>query len=144
MLIAAALGYFALGPYMITRTPTSGKVSSSDLGFFTRNVFESKIFAALATLLAASIPITSGVIPDVLSGNGGELISDFTDIFMSSKFVSVATVDISILTVLVALLIPEDMERRGTEPSPLTGLATLLLPVVGPCIYLLTRESLEE
>jgi hypothetical protein len=34
---SAALGYFALGPYMITRNPSRGAVSKSELGFVTRN-----------------------------------------------------------------------------------------------------------
>jgi hypothetical protein len=107
-------------------------------------VFESKIFAALTTLLALSVPVTSGVIPDIVSGNGADLVSGFVDLLSSSKFVSVATADIAILTLLAALLIPEDMERRGMEPSPAAGFATLLLPVVGPCLYFLLRDELEE
>ncbi|GMH47032.1 hypothetical protein TrRE_jg154 [Triparma retinervis] len=77
---SAALGYFALGPYMITRNPSRGAVSKSELGFVTRNVFESKIFAALTTLLALSVPVTSGVIPDIVSGNGADLVSGFVDL----------------------------------------------------------------
>ena len=141
---SAALGYFALGPYMITRNPSEGPVSKSDLGFVTKNVFESKVFAVLVTFLAASIPLTSGVIPDIMNGNGAELVSGFIDLFMSSKFVSVATADIALLTILAALLIPEDMERRGMEPSPIAGLATLLLPVLGPCLYFVLRDELDE
>ena len=114
------------------------------LGFFTKNIFESKIFAALLTLLAASIPFSSGVVSDVILGNGPSLITDFVDLFQSSKFVSVATVDIGILTVLAAVLIPEDMERRGMEPNKAVGLSTLLLPVVGPCVYFLLRDKLED
>ena len=41
-----ALGFFALGPYLFLREPRPEPVRRSDLGFVTRNIFESKVNAA--------------------------------------------------------------------------------------------------
>ena len=132
-------------PLMITRNPTTGQVVEKDeQGFFTRNLFENKIFAAFVVALAASIPFSSGLFNDFLAGDGGATVQGFLDLLSSSRFVAVASADLFILTVVAAILIPEDMERRGMEPSKLIAFSTLLLPVLGPTIYLLARPSLDE
>ena len=77
---SAFLGYFALGPLMATREPSSGAVSKGDCGFFTRNMFESKIFAALLTAVAISIPITTHIIGDVTSGQFPIVLEDFKEV----------------------------------------------------------------
>ena len=111
------------------------------MGFFSRNVFESKIFAGLVSAVALSIPFTSGILNCDLAAT----IAGFSQLFQSSKFVAVSTVDISIMSALAAVLVSEDAKRRGWEDKSTALLAaTLLLPVVGPSLYLLARPSLEE
>ena len=128
---------------MATREPSDSAVSKSDCGFFTRNVLESKVFAALLTLLALSIPVTTHLAADIASGQFSLILSGFEELFASSRFVSVATADITILSALAAALVPEDMKRRNMEPnSAYTALAAV--PVIGPCLYLLLRDPLKE
>ena len=43
------LGFFALGPYLLARTPVLNGVKKSDLGFFTKNILESKVNALFLT-----------------------------------------------------------------------------------------------
>ncbi len=141
LLGSGAFGYFALGPYFATRTVREEYGSPQDMGFFSRNVFESKIFAGLVSAVALSIPFTS----DILNCDLPATIAGFSQLFQSSKFVSVSTVDISIMSALAAVLVSEDAKRRGWEDKSTALLAaTLLLPVVGPSLYLLARPSLEE
>ena len=63
--------------------------------------------------------------------------------FASSRFVSVATADITILSVIAAALVPEDMRRREMEPNPAYQALTAV-PAIGPCLYLLLRDPLQE
>jgi len=138
---SVAFGFFALGPYFATRTVRAEPAEPDDMGFASRNIFENKAFAAVLAVLAVSIPFTSDLIgcdlPAVLSG--------FIDLATSSRFVAVASADIAIMSVLTAVLVSEDARRRGWEDKSLPLLAaTILLPVVGPSLYLVARPSLEE
>eukprot|EP00854_Cymbomonas_tetramitiformis_P013879 gene13879-16403_t len=47
-----ALGYFALGPYLVAREARPEPVSRSSLGFATKNIFEAKWNAALLLAFA--------------------------------------------------------------------------------------------
>jgi hypothetical protein len=73
-------------------------------------------------------------------------VSDFVSLASSSRFVSVASIDIAILTALAASLIPEDLAlRRGGASLPsdkLVAAATLLLPVLGQALYVAARPPL--
>lgn len=138
---SGAFGYFALGPYFATRTVREEPVDKEDMGFFSKNVFESKIFGGLLSAVAISIPFSS----DLLACDPTTAIAGFSDLFSSSRFVSVACVDIVLMSGLVSVLVAEDAKRRGWEDkSTALQAATLLLPVVGPSLYLLARPSLEE
>jgi len=138
---SAALGYFALGPYFAARTEREEPVLREDLGFASRNVFESKIFAVLLSALALSIPFSSGII----GCDFGSVISGYVDLASSSRFVAVASTDIVIMSALAAVLVSEDAGRRGWgDRAPALLAATALLPVIGPCLYLVARPSLEE
>lgn len=140
---SGAFGYFALGPYFATRTErTTPPESREDLGWASRTVFESRVFALLLTAVTLSIPFSS----DLLAP-GFDLAAtaaDFANLAGQSTFVSVATADISIMSALAAVLVSEDCKVRGWEDKavPLL-LGTLLLPVLGPCLYLCARPSLE-
>lgn len=101
------------------------------------------MFAALLTLLTLSIPVTTHLAADVASGQFPTVLSGFEELFASSRFVSVATADISILSLLAAYLVPEDMRRRNMEPSS-AFIALAAVPVLGPCLYLVLREPLDE
>ena len=138
---SGAFGYFALGPYFATRTTRTEAPDVEDLGFASKNIFESKIFAGLLTVVALSIPFTS----DVFTADPSTTLAGFTDLLSGSKFISVACLDIAIMSALVGVLVSEDAARRGWEDKSVAlQAATTLLPVVGPSLYLLARPSLEQ
>jgi len=138
---SAAFGYFSLGPYFLTRTAREEPVELEDLGFASRNIFENKIFGVLLSGIALSIPFSSGLVGSDL----GQAVAGYGELFASSRFVAVASVDIALMSALAAVLVAEDAARRGWEDKALPLLAaTLLLPVLGPSLYLVARPSLEE
>lgn len=138
---SAGLGYFALGPYFATRTVRDEAPEVEDLGFASRNIFESKIFGAFVSAIAISIPFSSGLIGCDFSS----VVSGYMDLASTSRFVAVASVDIVIMSVLAGVLVSEDAKRRGWEDKSLPLLAaSILLPVIGPSLYLIARPSLEE
>ena len=138
---SAAFGYFALGPYFATRTVRTEPVDVEDLGFASNNIFESKIFAGLMSVVALSIPFTS----DLFTCDPSTTLAGFTDLLSTSKFIAVSCVDIAVVSVLLGFLVSEDATRRGWEDKSLAlQAATTLLPVVGPSLYLLARPSLEQ
>ena len=59
---SAAMGYGALGPYVMTRQAnTDDSVTQQDLGWFTANVWENKIFNWFMVAVSFSSLITTGV-----------------------------------------------------------------------------------
>uniref|UniRef100_A0A7S0J5P6 SnoaL-like domain-containing protein n=1 Tax=Calcidiscus leptoporus TaxID=127549 RepID=A0A7S0J5P6_9EUKA len=139
-----ALGYGALGPYLALREPRPSAISRSELGFVARYVTESKLYAA--GLLAASMALGYGLatIVDVPAA-----LSEFNQLFETSKLVHVSTIDFAILSTFAFEPIREDMSRRGwwdddAADNNVGRLAAFCVPVVGPCAYLLLRPPLEE
>ena len=108
-----------------------------------RNLLENRLFGIGLTALSLSIPVTSGLMaPDFDLATSA---AEFVDLFTGSKFVTVASLDITIMSLLAAVLVGEDSKRRGWEDKSLLLTAgSILLPVVGPSLYLATRPSLEE
>ena len=138
---SGAFGYFSLGPYFASRTVRSEPVEMEDLGWASSNIFENRIFGVVLSAIAISIPFTS----DLFNCDLSATFSGFIDLASSSRFVSVASADITLLTLLSAVLVSEDSKRRGWEDKSVPLLvASILLPVVTPCLYLAARPSLEE
>ncbi|KAL9181210.1 hypothetical protein ACHAXT_010015 [Thalassiosira profunda] len=139
-------GYGLLGPYAITRKPNPAPISKADLGWFTSNVLENKLFNYLIAIFAASTYVTSGALASFIS-DPGQLISGYGEMFSETAFVSASSLDFVILTISAASLIPEDLARRGYEGKmapELVAASTLLLPGVGAALYCALRPSLEE
>mmetsp|Transcript_804 Transcript_804/g.1929 ORF Transcript_804/g.1929 Transcript_804/m.1929 type:complete len:300 (-) Transcript_804:2222-3121(-) len=138
---SGAFGYFSLGPYFATRTVRTEPVDLDDLGWASRNIFESRIFGVFMSAIAISIPFTS----DLLGCDLSSTISGYIDLASSSRFVAVASIDITIMSLIAAVLVSQDATRRGWDDkaTPLLA-ASILLPVVTPCLYLAARPSLEE
>lgn len=142
---SAFVGFFALGPYLTTRQQKTD-VTKEDLGWFTSTVLENKLANYAALAIAVSIPFTTGV----LSADPASTIDGFVELVTSSKFAAVSTADLTLLTIVSAMLIPEDMERRGmtddgsSSDAKLLAASTLLLPVIGGSLYCALRPELEE
>lgn len=141
-----ALGFGGIGPYLALREPRPDVISKSEVGFVTRYVTESKLYAA--GLVAASLYLTSLLfsLPETAAGG-------FSDLFATSKLVHVSTIDFFVLSAFAFEPIREDMARRGWwdegEGGPADGqltrlLAFSLVPLLGPCAYLLLRPALTE
>eukprot|EP00579_Thalassiosira_antarctica_P032591 CAMPEP_0202001066 /NCGR_PEP_ID=MMETSP0905-20130828/7267_1 /ASSEMBLY_ACC=CAM_ASM_000554 /TAXON_ID=420261 /ORGANISM="Thalassiosira antarctica, Strain CCMP982" /LENGTH=315 /DNA_ID=CAMNT_0048557689 /DNA_START=72 /DNA_END=1019 /DNA_ORIENTATION=- len=139
-------GYGALGIYASTRTPNASPVSKADLGWFTANILENKLFNYFIALVFSSAYITSGALGAFIS-DPLQLIKGYGDLFSETAIVSVSSLDFAILTIAAASFIPEDLSRRGYEGKvapELVALCTALLPGVGVALYCALRPSLDE
>ena len=84
-------GYGLLGIYASTRKPNASIVSKSDLGWFTANVLENKIFNYLIVAAFTSAYITSGALP-LLIESPSELIQGYKDLWSQAALVSASSV----------------------------------------------------
>jgi hypothetical protein len=138
-------GYGSLGLYMMTRRPKDD-VSVEDLGWFTKNVLENKIFNWLLVAALLNIYLITGAGQDLLSDFSGTF-DTFLETITKSALGLTSTVDLTILCLTGASLVPEDLARRGiTEKGKAYTIAasTLLLPAVGTAVYCALRPSLKE
>lgn len=139
-------GYGALGPYAITRTPNPSPVTKADLGWFTANVLENKLFNYFIVLVCASTFVTSGALGAFVT-DPGQLIKGYADMFSETAIVSASSLDLVILTLSGASFIPEDLSRRGYKGGvapELIAASTILLPGLGVSLYCALRPSLDE
>ena len=121
-------------------------VTNADLGWVTKNVLENKIFNWAVVLLALNTFYVTGLFSGMLSDAAAE-IQGYADLFSSAAICSASSVDLVILTLTMASMIPDDLKRRGVEDSgkaKAIAASTLLLPVVGSTIYCALRPSLPE
>lgn len=138
-------GYGALGPYMMTRKPVTSVVQT-DLGWFTKNVLENKAFNWLIAASAVSTLFVTGFVPAFLS-DPGQTVQGYADLFSSTAIASASSVDLAILTLTMASLIPEDLRRRGVENegrANAIAASTVFLPVIGSAIYCALRPGLPK
>ena len=138
-------GYGALGIYASARTPDPSPSSRGDLGWFTSNVLENKVFNWLVVLASLSTFVTSGALGALVADPAG-LIGGYGEM-MDATIVSVSSLDFAILTVSAASFVPEDLSRRGYRGgvAPVwIAASTVLLPVVGVALYCALRPGLDE
>ena len=133
-----ALGFFALGPYLITREPRTDPVSKSSLGWATRTIFESKIFAGFNALFATFL-IGYGAV-----NFSADALEGFVTMWKTqSALACVSSCDLAVLSIAMYGAVSEDMKRRGCYDAGKAA-AFCAVPVLGPCVYLVTRPSLPE
>jgi hypothetical protein len=121
-------------------------VAQSDLGWFTANVLENKVFNWVVVGLALSSLVSTGVVSGLVTDFQGEL-DGFGHLFSTTAFASASSVDICLLTLSAASLIPEDLKRRGVTDmtkANIIAASTVLLPVIGSTIYCALRPPLPE
>ena len=142
---AGAFGFFALGPYFALRSARPGPLDPArDLGWASRNIFERRagpvnVFGLALAALAVSIPFSS----DLMGADLGAAARGYADLFASSRFVAVASADIAIMSAVAATLVAEDAGRRGwAGAAPALAAASLVVPVLGPSVYLALRPPL--
>ena len=78
-------------------------------------------------------------------------MSGYLDLFGTTKLASISTVDLSILTVAAATLIPRDYQLRVSSEDEeeqkkgnLIAASTVLFPVLGAALYCALRPPLPE
>jgi len=147
---SAFIGYFGLGPYFALRNSTnvsSDNKNGKEFGFITTKVLDNRLLGALLTFLALEIPFTTGLV-SALQSDAASVLSGFAEILTTSRFVSVATVDLTIMIFLSSILIYEDLIARngGVEKPSDKALAalTLVAPGIGAALYLALRPSKVE
>lgn len=134
-----------MGLYASTRSPDSRPVSKSELGWFTANVLENKIFNYVIVAACVSATVTSGALEALIS-DPTELLRGYSDM-LGTAIASVSSLDLFILTLSAASFIPEDLERRsydGKLSPEVIAASTVLLPVLGVALYCALRPALEE
>lgn len=145
LFLSSLAGYGSLGIYMSTTQSQELITNKSELGWFTQNVLENKIFNWFVVAILASAYVTTGTVSAAANDVQG-LIAGFTDVISSSALGFASTVDFTILSLTAASLIPEDLKRRGVTGANVNAIAasTLLLPGVGLGLYCALRPNLEE
>lgn len=138
-------GYGSLGPVMMTRKAVTS-VEKDELGWFTINVLENKIFNWATFLLFANAYLISGVGEGLWNDFGGTF-KEFSEMIQGAALGTATTVDFLILCLTGASLIPEDLKRRGVEDEGkayAVAASTLLLPAAGLALYAALRPTLDE
>lgn len=148
LLASAAAGYGAIGPYVMTRRPLldNQQITQNDLGWFTANVLENKVFNWFMVAVAFSSLFTTGVL-DALSTDFTGTVQGYIDLFTNTAICSASSVDFTILCCTMASLIPQDLQQRGvTNRTTATAIAvaTLLLPMMGATLYCALRPPLPK
>jgi hypothetical protein len=148
---SVAMGFGGAGPYLAFAGPPVESKTQVELSWFTANVLENKFVSVGTLLLLASTVVTaSGLVADGTSFS--TVLSDFWALWQQSKFVSVSSFDLAIITLSAATLIPRDYQLRvqdenGNESLTLgrqIAAGTLFLPILGAVLYCLWRPSLPE
>lgn len=136
-----ALGFFALGPYLAVREfrPDAAPPQAGWL----RKAIENKIPAVLA-MVGALVLVKHGF----FTGGAPELdlagrIAEYRALFETQMLPHVSSLDFLILNLFVADAMREDMMRRDWYSSAKV-LGFSLVPVLGPCLYLILRPALPD
>lgn len=132
------------GPYMMFRKgPREAPVTRSDLGWIVSNILENKLFN-LGVLVLCLYQYYTMVVPLLQDPSG--VLSDFQELLQTSKFAAVSSLDLCILTLTGASLIPLDYKYRRPDSENFTLLAatTILLPLLGTALYCAVRPPLPE
>ncbi len=146
-----AMGFGAAGFYLTFRAAPVETKTQTEASWFTRSILENKLVSLGAIgLLGATVASAMAVAEQ---HDGGLVLStvfsDYVTLVSQSKFVSVSSLDLLILTIAAATLIPRDLQLRTEEDingSSLLGrniaLATMLFPILGAALYCLWRPRL--
>jgi hypothetical protein len=124
-----AVGAFSILPYLALRTPHTDWSGQKTWGL---RIWDSRWIGAI-TLFGSALCLWFGF----THGNW----SDFVRQWYTSRFIHVMSLDFLMLSVLFPTLVPDDMARRGMDPANLLRFLPIV-PLVGPCLYLIGRSPL--
>ncbi len=125
-----AIGAFVLIPYLVFRKPHSEWPQPKKAGLAVR-IFDVRWLALFFVALTVGT-LANGVI----HGNW----SIFIEQWQQSRFINVMSFDFVLSSLLLGILIPDDLKRRGVKDSPFQWSGAL--PLVGPMVYLVLRPDL--
>lgn len=142
-------GYGSLGIFMTTRkNDDSSSIINieEDLGWFTKNVLENKIFNWVLVAFFTLTYVNSGAAQALVTDFGGTF-TEFKEMISGSALGITSSVDFMILCLTGATLVPEDLKRRGVDDAAKANViaaSTVLVPAVGLALYTALRPSLEK
>lgn len=142
-----AMGFGAAGFYLTFRSPPVEQKTQTEASWFTRTILENKLASvASIALLGAAIVSAMNLMED--GQTISSVLSDYISLTSQSKFVSTSSLDLVILTISAATLIPRDLQLRSQEDTTTLGrniaLGTLVVPIVGAILYCLWRPQLPK
>lgn len=130
---------------MIFRKRPRVEVSFNDLGWVGRNVFENKLFNWGVVALCV---YQYGLAIDPLLHSLDSVWQGYVDLVTSSKFASVSTLDLIILSATAASVIPLDLKYRQPNvkksKANVIAASTLFLPILGAAVYVALRPNLPK
>lgn len=133
------------GPYLSFRAPPRQQYNPDEASWFTRNILESKLLGWGLVAGVIGLPFYVGLV-NALVQDPTAAVQSYTDLFATSKFVSVSTVDAIVLNIAAASLIPSDLKLRQPDvddkQAKFIGASTLLLPFLGAALYCALRPPL--
>jgi len=128
--LAASLGagFFALGPYLTLRD-NGNAMDNSDPS-------PSKLVVGGLLAFALYLPVASGLwqVTDWSS-----VLQEYRNMAATTNLVALSSVDLVFLHTTVALLVAQDAQERSRDSK--WGPVSFFLPMVGPCLYLLTNKE---
>jgi len=153
-LFASVLGgFYSSGMYLSTRealpvfsddNDDGRTIQYSDLDWWTQTVLEDKLVNIVASIVTISTVLNTGFLEAAFSHPLNQ-ITGYFELLTSSPLCLVSTIHIIIITLVLASLIPEDIQRRSNktlEESNQLALLTCLLPIVGSVLYCTARPDL--
>jgi hypothetical protein len=130
-LASFGVGAFAILPYLALRQPQTEFTGEKD--WFLK-IIDSRLTGLIVTLAA--------LIVLVLGLTKGDW-SDFIQQWQSSRFINVMSLDFCLLSILLPVLIKDDLAKRKIENSSSLWLASTI-PFFGALIYLCLRPPLKN
>ena len=158
LLGSAALGYFVLGLYLALRPPLTKnnlllpKVDD-EWSWYTRNLWENRVFHAGILLFLFYLPFGSNAISVINEQGWNHAYQDFCHFLSTSRFATISCMDLCLLHLTSVSLIPLDFALRSALPTAaeerdtvrkgnVIALLALLVPFVGPAVYIALRPPL--
>jgi hypothetical protein len=129
---AFGVGAFAILPYLALRSspPPAGQIARRGM----IKLVDSRWLGVALTLGAIGL-LSYGI----MQGNWG----DFVIQWQTNRFIHVMSLDFCLLTLLLPVLISDDIDRRNfTNPQAIKNLS--LIPLFGGLIYLCIRPNLPD
>ncbi|WCJ21330.1 hypothetical protein M5689_003491 [Euphorbia peplus] len=130
-------GAYALLPYFVLWRPPPPPVDESELGRWPLNFLESKLTAGVSLAAGLGLLIYGGL-------SNGDVWKEFYQYFGGSKFIHVMSLDFMLLSAFAPFWVYNDMSARKWFDKGSWLLPVSLVPLLGPCLYLVLRPSLSE